>query len=147
MGASGSGAGSPRNPLAHDTFGTRAKKSTRQREQGQFTNGHPQAAAWVDETLRNFMTLAREAGRQMLMPYYLSVVFSPPPTAREYAKELIFTKSKSTTWAASSSARTRGPLGIERSQVYPTAELTNELQRRAKIPLVIGADFEVRRRA
>jgi beta-glucosidase-like glycosyl hydrolase/CubicO group peptidase (beta-lactamase class C family) len=37
---------------------------------------------------------------------------------------------------------TRGPLGIERSQVYPTAELTNELQRRAKVPLLIGADFE-----
>ena len=36
----------------------------------------------------------------------------------------------------------RGPLGIERSQVYPTAVLTNQLQRRAKIPLLIGADFE-----
>ncbi len=29
-----------------------------------------------------------------------------------------------------------------RSQVYPTVELTNELQRRAKVPLLIGADFE-----
>ena len=36
----------------------------------------------------------------------------------------------------------RGPLGIERSQVYPTAVLTNELQHRAKIPLLVGADFE-----
>ena len=39
-------------------------------------------------------------------------------------------------------ATSRGPLGIERSQVYPTAVITNELQRRAKIPLLIGADFE-----
>ena len=31
----------------------------------------------------------------------------------------------------------RGPLGIERSQVYPTAQLTNELQKRAKVPLLI----------
>ena len=36
----------------------------------------------------------------------------------------------------------RGPLGIERSQVYPTAITLNDLQRRAKIPLIVGADFE-----
>ncbi len=36
----------------------------------------------------------------------------------------------------------RGPLGLERSQVYPTAVITNELQRRAKVPLIVGADFE-----
>lgn len=36
----------------------------------------------------------------------------------------------------------RGPLGIRRSQVYPTAIIANELQRRAKVPLLIGADFE-----
>ena len=34
------------------------------------------------------------------------------------------------------------PLGIERSQVYPTAMLVNTLQQHAKIPLLIGADFE-----
>src|SRR6266403_1404196 len=35
-----------------------------------------------------------------------------------------------------------GPLGIEKSQAYPTAALNNELQKQAKIPLLIGADFE-----
>jgi beta-N-acetylhexosaminidase len=39
-------------------------------------------------------------------------------------------------------ATTRGPLGIRRSQAYPTAVMANEFQRRAKIPLLIGADFE-----
>ena len=34
------------------------------------------------------------------------------------------------------------PLGLERSQVYPTAILANELQRRAHIPLIVAADFE-----
>jgi beta-glucosidase-like glycosyl hydrolase/CubicO group peptidase (beta-lactamase class C family) len=34
------------------------------------------------------------------------------------------------------------PLGIERSQVYPTALLANQLQSRAKIPLIVAADFE-----
>jgi len=36
----------------------------------------------------------------------------------------------------------RTPLGIQRSQVYPTAVIANELQRRTKIPLLISADFE-----
>ena len=39
-------------------------------------------------------------------------------------------------------ATTRGPLGIRRSQVFPTAVMANEFQRRARIPLLIGADFE-----
>jgi len=34
------------------------------------------------------------------------------------------------------------PLGIEKSQTYPTAVLTNQLQSKAKLPLLIGADFE-----
>ena len=33
-------------------------------------------------------------------------------------------------------------LGIEKSQTYPTAVLTNQLQKRADVPLLIGADFE-----
>jgi len=35
-----------------------------------------------------------------------------------------------------------GPLGIEKSQAYPTAALNNALQAKAKIPLLVGADFE-----
>jgi beta-glucosidase-like glycosyl hydrolase/CubicO group peptidase (beta-lactamase class C family) len=35
-----------------------------------------------------------------------------------------------------------GALGIQRSQAYPTAALLNEMQRRARIPLLVGADFE-----
>ena len=34
------------------------------------------------------------------------------------------------------------PLGIIKSQAYPTAALTNQLQARSKLPLLIGADFE-----
>jgi beta-glucosidase-like glycosyl hydrolase/CubicO group peptidase (beta-lactamase class C family) len=34
------------------------------------------------------------------------------------------------------------PLGIVKSQVYPTAVLTNQLQSKSKLPLLIGADFE-----
>src|ERR1700686_1007241 len=34
------------------------------------------------------------------------------------------------------------PLGIIKSQAYPTGVLTNQLQARSKLPLLIGADFE-----
>src|ERR1700694_2452456 len=34
------------------------------------------------------------------------------------------------------------PLGIIKSQAYPTAVLTNQLQARSKLPLLVGADFE-----
>src|SRR6202047_720860 len=34
------------------------------------------------------------------------------------------------------------PLGIIKSQAYPAAVLTNQLQARSKLPLLIGADFE-----
>src|SRR5262252_8452054 len=33
-------------------------------------------------------------------------------------------------------------LGIEKSQAYPTAVLTNQLQSKSKLPLLFGADFE-----
>jgi beta-glucosidase-like glycosyl hydrolase/CubicO group peptidase (beta-lactamase class C family) len=39
-------------------------------------------------------------------------------------------------------AADRTPLGIERAQAYPTAALLNQLQRKARIPLLVAADFE-----
>jgi beta-glucosidase-like glycosyl hydrolase/CubicO group peptidase (beta-lactamase class C family) len=36
----------------------------------------------------------------------------------------------------------RGGLGIIRGEVYPTAVILNQLQERAAVPLLIGADFE-----
>ena len=74
----------------------------------------------------------------MLMPYYFGVFTSAE--SAEY-KNLLHEVEENHV-GGFIVGTTRGPLGIERSQVYPTAELTNELQRRAKIPLLIGADFE-----
>src|SRR5438034_2541026 len=34
------------------------------------------------------------------------------------------------------------PLGVVKSQAYPTAVLNNQLQAKSKLPLLIGADFE-----
>ena len=83
------------------------------------------------------MTLREKLG-QMLMPYYFGVFTSAE--SADY-KNLVHEVEENHV-GGFIVGTTRGPLGIERSQVYPTAELTNELQRRAKVPLLIGADFE-----
>src|SRR5271169_1527418 len=93
-------------------------------------------AAWVEATLKK-MTLREKLG-QMLMPYYFGVFTSAE--SADY-KDLLHQVEENHV-GGFILGTTRGPLGIERSQVYPTAELTNELQRHAKVPLLIGADFE-----
>ena len=83
------------------------------------------------------MTLREKLG-QMLLPYYFGVFTSAESS--DY-KNLVHEVEENHV-GGFIVGTTRGPLGIERSQVYPTAKLTNELQRRAKVPLLIGADFE-----
>jgi beta-N-acetylhexosaminidase len=93
-------------------------------------------ASWVESTIKK-MTLREKLG-QMLMPHYFGVFTSTE--SAEY-KQLLHQVEENHV-GGFIVASERGPLGIERSQVYPTAVLTNELQKRAKIPLLIGADFE-----
>ncbi len=83
------------------------------------------------------MTLREKVG-QMLMPYYFGVFTS---TESPDYKELVHEVEENHVGGLIAGT-IRGPLGIERSQVYPTAILTNDLQRRAKIPLLVAADFE-----
>jgi beta-N-acetylhexosaminidase len=91
---------------------------------------------WVEATLKK-MTLREKLG-QMLMPYYFGVFTS---TDSPSYKELLRQVEENHVGGFILGTQ-RGPLGIERSQVYPTAALTNELQKYAKTPLLIGADFE-----
>jgi beta-N-acetylhexosaminidase len=92
--------------------------------------------AWVEQTLGK-MTLREKLG-QMLMVYYFGVFTSIE--SPEY-KELLRQVERNHVGGLIVGT-TRGPLGIERSQVYPTAVITNDLQKRATVPLLIGADFE-----
>jgi beta-glucosidase-like glycosyl hydrolase/CubicO group peptidase (beta-lactamase class C family) len=94
------------------------------------------SSAWVEATLKK-MTLREKIG-QMLMPYYFGVFTS---TESADYKELLHQVEENHVGGFILGTQ-RGPLGIERSQVYPTAALTNELQKHAKLPLLIGADFE-----
>ncbi|MGH9714303.1 MAG: glycoside hydrolase family 3 N-terminal domain-containing protein [Candidatus Acidiferrales bacterium] len=92
--------------------------------------------AWIEATLRK-MTLHEKLG-QMLMIYYFGVFTSTE--SPEY-KELLRQVEENHVGGLITGT-IRGPLGIERGQVYPTAALNNELQSHAKIPLLVGSDFE-----
>ncbi len=96
----------------------------------------PAEEKWVAATLKK-MTLEEKVG-QLLLVYYFGGFLS---TESEQYKELLRQVEKNR--VGGFVVQTRGsPLGIERSQVYPTAVLANELQRHAKVPLLVGADFE-----
>ncbi len=91
---------------------------------------------WVETTLRR-MTLRQKIG-QMLMPAYFGG-FTPADDAgyKELMREV-----KEDGVGGFILATHSGPLGIQKSEVYATAVLTNQLQRAAKVPLLVSADFE-----
>ncbi|MGB9242293.1 MAG: glycoside hydrolase family 3 N-terminal domain-containing protein [Candidatus Acidiferrales bacterium] len=83
------------------------------------------------------MTVREKLG-QMLMPYYFGVFESTESPAY---KDLLHQVDGNHV-GGFILGTIRGPLGIERSQVYPTAVVTNALQAHSKVPLLISADFE-----
>jgi beta-glucosidase-like glycosyl hydrolase/CubicO group peptidase (beta-lactamase class C family) len=83
------------------------------------------------------MTVREKLG-QMLMPYYFGVFESTESPAY---KDLLH-QVEDNHVGGFILGTIRGPLGIERSQVYPTVVITNALQAHSKVPLLIGADFE-----
>ena len=83
------------------------------------------------------MTVREKLG-QMLMPYYFGVFESTESPAY---KDLLH-QVENNHVGGFILGTIRGPLGIERSQVYPTAVITNALQAHSEVPLLIGADFE-----
>lgn len=91
---------------------------------------------WVEATLKK-MTVREKLG-QMLMPYYFGVFESTESPAY---KDLLHQVDGNHV-GGFILGTIRGPLGIERSQVYPTAVVTNALQAHSKVPLLISADFE-----
>ncbi len=94
------------------------------------------AEKWVAQTLKK-MTLEEKLG-QLLLVYYFGGFLS---TESEQYQQLL--RQVEQKHVGGFVVQTRGtPLGYDRSQVYPTAVLANQLQTRAKIPLLIGADFE-----
>jgi beta-N-acetylhexosaminidase len=91
---------------------------------------------WVEQTPKK-MTLREKLGQMLMVSFFGG--FTSPEGA-DYTKVLREVEDNHVGGLIVGTAR--GPLGIRRSQVYPTAIILNELQRSAKIPLLVGADFE-----
>jgi beta-N-acetylhexosaminidase len=91
---------------------------------------------WVDATLRQ-MTLEEKIGQLIFATYHGSFTSTDSPA---YAQML---HDVNDLHVGGFITITHGsPLGIVKSQAYPTAVLTNQLQAKSKLPLLIGADFE-----
>src|SRR5271169_47757 len=96
----------------------------------------PAAAQWVETTLAK-MTLDEKVGQLIFATYHGSFTATDAPAYAEIMRDVEKLHVGGFINITQSS-----PLGIVKSQAYPTAVLTNQLQAKSKLPLLIGADFE-----
>jgi beta-N-acetylhexosaminidase len=96
----------------------------------------PDAERWVAQTLKQ-MSIDEKIGQVFAVWAYGAFTSTESADYRELLKDV--EEKHIGTFAI----QTQGsPLGIARSQVYPTAVLVNTLQSHAKVPLLVAADFE-----
>jgi beta-glucosidase-like glycosyl hydrolase/CubicO group peptidase (beta-lactamase class C family) len=96
----------------------------------------PAAGAWVETSLRK-MTVDEKIGQLLFTTYHGSL------TATDTAAYQQIMHDVTDLHVGGFINITHGsPLGIVKSQAYPTAVLNNQLQAKSKLPLLIGADFE-----
>src|SRR5712671_456862 len=96
----------------------------------------PAAGAWVESTLRK-MSVDEKIGQLLFATYHGSL------TATDTASYKQIMHDVSDLHVGGFINVTQGsPLGIVKSQAYPTAVLNNQLQAKSKLPLLVGADFE-----
>src|SRR6266436_2149807 len=96
----------------------------------------PAAKAWVESTLRK-MSTDEKVGQLLFTTYHGS--FTPTDTA---AYHQIMHDLNDLHVGGFINITQGSPLGIVKSQAYPTAVLNNQLQAKSKLPLLVGADFE-----
>src|SRR5947208_1523134 len=96
----------------------------------------PAAGAWVESTLRK-MTVDEKIGQLLFTTYHGSLT----ATDSDAYKQLLHDVQN--LHVGGFIVITHGsPMGIVKSQAYPTAVLANQLQSKSRLPLLIGADFE-----
>jgi len=96
----------------------------------------PAARQWVDATLRR-MTVEEKIGQLLFTTYHGTFTSTDSAAYQQMLHDV------NDLHAGGFILVTRiTPLGIEKSQTYPTAVLSNQLQTKSKLPLLIGADFE-----
>jgi beta-N-acetylhexosaminidase len=96
----------------------------------------PEASKWVEATLQK-MSVDEKIGQLLFTTYHGSLT---PTDAPAYAQ--IMHDVNDLHCGGFINITQGSPLGIIKSQAYPTAVLTNQLQAKSKLPLLIGADFE-----
>jgi Glycosyl hydrolase family 3 N terminal domain len=95
-----------------------------------------EAAKWAEATLQK-MSVDEKIGQLLFTTYHGSLT---PTDAAAYAQ--IMHDVVDLQCGGFINITQASPLGIVKSQAYPTAVLTNQLQAKSKLPLIIGADFE-----
>ena len=96
----------------------------------------PEASKWVESTLQK-MSVDEKIGQLLFTTYHGSLT---PTDSAAYAQMM---HDVTELHCGGFINITQGsPLGIVKSQAYPTAVLTNQLQAKSKLPLLVGADFE-----
>jgi beta-glucosidase-like glycosyl hydrolase/CubicO group peptidase (beta-lactamase class C family) len=96
----------------------------------------PAAKQWVETTLHK-MSVDEKIGQLLFTTYHGSFT---PTDAAAYKKMMHDVEELHV--GGFINITQSSPLGIVKSQTYPTAVLTNQLQAKSKLPLLIGADFE-----
>ena len=96
----------------------------------------PAAAQWVEATLAK-LPLDEKIGQLLFTTYHGSFTATDAPAYAEMMHDV-----ETLHVGGFINATQPSPLGIVKSQAYPTAILSNQLQAKSKLPLLIGADFE-----
>ncbi len=96
----------------------------------------PAANTWVESTLRK-LSVDEKIGQLLFTTYHGSFTAADAPAYQQVLHDV------NDLHVGGFIVITRGsPLGIVKSQAYPTAVLINQLQAKSKLPLLVGADFE-----
>jgi len=94
------------------------------------------ANVWVENTLRK-MSVDEKIGQLLFTTYHGSFTATDTAAYRQIMHDV------TDLHVGGFINITQGsPLGIVKSQAYPTAVLNNQLQAKSKLPLLVGADFE-----
>jgi beta-N-acetylhexosaminidase len=91
---------------------------------------------WVESTLKE-MSVEEKVGQLLFTTYHGSFT---PTDAAAYAQMMHDVEALHV--GGFINVTQGSPLGFLKSQAYPSAVLSNQLQAKSKLPLLIGADFE-----
>ncbi|PYU43800.1 MAG: beta-N-acetylglucosaminidase [Acidobacteria bacterium] len=121
--------------IAHSQNHSTSAKRTVVKE-GAVKKLSPTAYAWVETTLRK-MSVEEKIGQLLFTTYHGSFTATDMAAYRQVLHDV------TDLHVGGFINITQGsPLGIVKSQAYPTAVLNNQLQAKSKLPLLVGADFE-----